>query len=81
MKLSLLVILTILVSCSDAEMSKIGSWGSSAKIKCYSGGLVIYDGHSTGKVISEANSDGYFFRDKGDGNLKEVSGNCVIEYK
>lgn len=41
---------------------------------------MIYEGESTGKVSSELSSDGYFFVDKKDGKLKEVSGNCVIEY-
>ena len=67
--------------CSDAAWGKLGAYGDSAHITCYSGGKLIYDGESTGKVISESSSDGYFFKDKKDGKLKEVSGNCVIAYK
>ncbi len=40
----------------------------------------MFKGKSTGKVLSEENSDGYFFRDAADGKFKEVSGNCVIGY-
>lgn len=36
---------------------------------------------STGKVSSEQDSDGYYFTDAKDKRLKEVSGNCVIQYK
>lgn len=68
------------VSCTDAEISKITSLGSGADVKCYSGGVIIYDGRSTGKIRSEEHSDGYFFKDAKDGRLKEVSGNCVIQY-
>lgn len=70
-----------LSGCTDAGFAKITSMGDSARVKCWSGDTVIFDGESTGKVISEQNSDGYFFKDKADNRLKEVSGNCVIEYK
>lgn len=33
---------------------------------------------STGKVGSEENSDGYYFKDAATGELVEVSGNVVI---
>lgn len=66
--------------CTDAARGKLAAYGGSADIKCYSGTMLIYEGSSTGKVQSEANSDGYNFVDKADGKLKEVSGNCVIEY-
>ena len=68
------------VGCTDGSRAKFSAFGGAAKIKCYSGSLLIYEGESTGKVNSEANSDGYYFVDKKDGKLKEVSGNCVIEY-
>lgn len=66
--------------CTDAGMGKFASLGSSASITCYSGGKLIYEGRSTGKVKSEENSDGYYFVDQSDGKLKEVSGNCIITY-
>lgn len=67
--------------CTDAGMAKLQALGGSADIKCYSGTMLIYEGSSTGKVQSEANSDGYYFVDEADGKMKEVSGNCVIEYQ
>jgi hypothetical protein len=66
--------------CTDAGISRITSFGSAAHVTCYSGGKPIYDGCSTGKVISEEGSDGYFFTDKKDRLLREVSGECVIVY-
>ena len=78
-----IVALAILViGCSDATMGKLTSTltGKGADIKCYSGDKLIYEGRSTGKVSSEAQSDGYFFRDAKDNQLKEVSGNCIISY-
>jgi len=66
--------------CTDATFGKLKALGDSASVQCYSGGKLIYKGFSTGKVASEANSDGYYFIDR-DLNLPvEVSGNCVIVY-
>jgi len=69
-----------LTNCTDASRGKMFSLGDSAHVVCYSGGEKIYEGTSTGKVLSEKNSDGYFFKDMEDGKFKEVSGNCVITY-
>ncbi len=79
-KLIILAAIVVLSGCTDATMSKFASLGSSAHITCYSGIKLIYDGYSSGKVKSEVNSDGYYFVDKKDGRLKEVSGNCIIDY-
>ena len=66
--------------CTDRFIGKVSAYGGSATIKCYSGTLLIYEGISTGKISSEANSDGYSFISKKTNKLTEVSGNCVIEY-
>ena len=76
-----LIINIILIACTDAQMAKLGGLGNEASVKCWSGTKVIYEGKSTGKVQSEADSDGYFFKDKATGKLMEVSGNCVITYE
>lgn len=76
----LLIVGLCSAGCTDAQRSRITSYGSSAKIQCYSGGKLIYDGTSTGKVVSEENSDGYYFREKDTNRLLEVSGNCILEY-
>jgi len=68
------------VGCTDAKMARWSNLGNSASIACYSGGKLIYEGASTGKISSELNSDGYFFKEKSTGKLMEVSGNCVIIY-
>lgn len=76
----ILVIMLSLTGCLDAQMAKVRAIGSSAEVTCFSGEKVIYHGKSSGKVISEENSDGYFFRDKGTKQTVEVSGNCIIVY-
>ena len=66
------------LGCTDAERAKLSGFGSAHSVKCYSGGIVIYEGTASGKVQSEAKSDGYYFNDKETGKLMEVAGNCVI---
>ncbi|CAH9014500.1 putative membrane lipoprotein [Vibrio phage 249E41-1] len=79
-KLFIILGIVAIAGCTDAARGKLSAYGGSASIKCYSADVVIFDGESTGKVTSEANSDGYYFVDKSDGKLKEVSGSCVIQY-
>lgn len=77
MLLMLSMILTV-SSCTDGKMAKVLSYGSSRTITCWSGGVKIYEGRSTGKISSEQNSDGYYFTEEGSNKLMEVSGNCVL---
>jgi hypothetical protein len=67
------------IGCTDAKMKQMTSYGSSAFIKCYSGGQIIYSGESTGKVQTEEQSDGWYFEDSKTGKLVRVSGDCLIE--
>jgi len=75
-----LSLLLALAGCTDAGWGKITSLGNKAHVTCYSGGKMIYEGASTGKVKSEASSDGYYFKDAKTGKIMEVSGNCIILY-
>ena len=68
------------MACTDAGWGKLEALGDPAHVECWSGGQLIYRGRSTGKVSSEANSDGYYFRDAKTRQPMEVSGNCVITY-
>lgn len=65
-------------ACTDAERAKYGSIGSEHSVECYSGGKLIYKGVATGKVLSEETSDGYYFFDKANDKLTEVSADCII---
>lgn len=71
----------LLTGCTDGYTGKLKAFGGSALVRCYSAEFLIYEGHSTGKITSSSQSDGYYFIDKADGKLKEVSGNCVITYE
>jgi hypothetical protein len=67
------------VACTDAYLSQISALGEPGHIVCYSGGKVIYDGKSTGKIGSESGSDGWYLTDAATKKLVRVSGDCVIE--
>ena len=73
-----LTLMASMVSCTDASMSKIGGYGDTFTIKVLGPDTVITY-HSTGKVISEEKSDGYYFTNAANGKLVEVSGNIIIE--
>ncbi len=77
---TLILSLSILSSCTDGQRGRLSAYGGSANVKCYSAEKLIYEGDSTGKVTSSSSSDGYFFIDRKDNKLKEVSGNCIITY-
>jgi len=65
-------------ACTDATLSSVGALGSQAHITCYSGGTVIYDGDSSGRIATVDGSDGWEFRDAKTLRFVRVSGACVI---
>lgn len=70
--------LLLLLACTDAQLASVKALGNSGHITCYSGGQVIYDGVSTGRIASEEHSDGWLLMDSQTGLLVRVSGDCVI---
>ena len=69
--------LIALTACSDATRGAFSSLGDSRQVKCYSGGSLIYEGLTTGKVNNEQQSDGIYFTDKA-GSFIEINADCVI---
>jgi hypothetical protein len=78
MKYILILLLISLIGCTDAGRAKIGGYGDKFKVEMYSGGQKVREWTSTGKVLSEEGSDGYYFNDSETGKLIEVSGDVVI---
>jgi len=77
--LSSLVVGLFLMGCTDASRKNMFTLGSEATVKCYSGGINVYTGRSTGKVLSEERGVGWLFEDAATHKLVRVSGTCVIE--
>lgn len=73
------IVLLSVVGCTDGQIAKFKGLNEQFKIELLSvtTGEVIRTWVSTGKVSSEASSDGYFFMDKNTGKLTEVSG-CIV---
>lgn len=73
-----LILGAALAGCTDGNIARFSALGDAGHITCYSGGTVIYDGKSTGKIGSEESSDGWYFMEEGTKKLIRVSGDCVI---
>lgn len=76
--LAVVALSMMMTSCTDATMSKVGGYGDTFTVKVLGPDTVITY-HSTGKVISEEHSDGYYFTNVATGKLVEVSGTVIIE--
>lgn len=81
MKIFIIATIVLLTSCSEAERAKHLNIGNSAKVTCYSKGIKIYEGHSTGKVEENVFSEGYYFKENESGKFINVPGDCVIVYE
>lgn len=53
-------VFAMFAGCTDAELTKFTTLGQRAEIICRSGGVISFHGISTGKVLNERNSDGYY---------------------
>lgn len=78
MRWMLLVSLVALCGCTDAAISKFQSIGAPHKVELYSGGQKVREWVSTGKVLNEDNSDGFYFCDKDTNVVVRVTGDLVI---
>lgn len=69
--------LVIAPACTSGEQAAMGAWGRPHHIKQFSGGNLIGEWDSAGK-INETQSDGYYFQDLKTGKLVSVSGTVQI---
>lgn len=79
MRYLILMSLMFVAGCTSTQVARVQAYGNKSHIVCYSGGTVIYDGHSTGRVHSPEGSDGWAFKDDKTGRLMEVSADCILE--
>lgn len=73
------VFTAVISGCTNAQMSQYKALGSRGKIVCYSGGVKIYEGTSSGKILTEEGSDGWYFEEDGTGKLIRTNSDCLIE--
>lgn len=67
------------IGCTSAAQSQWGALGSNQRVTLYSGGQAVRVWTSNGKVMSETDSDGYYFMDGATGKLVRVTGDVVVE--
>jgi hypothetical protein len=79
-RISAVIVLALLASCTDAQKGKLSALSTKATVDCWSGPVHMYHGRSTGKVSPEDGGGGYFLKDSARAKLVEVSGSCVVEY-
>lgn len=77
---SALGLAALATGCTDTQTAHWGALGSAARVTCYSGGYLVLDDFSTGKVANAGNSDGYEFKSQTTGRLQQASGDCQIDY-
>ncbi len=64
--------------CTDAERASWGALGNEGTIKCYSGGEVVFDSQSTGKII-QGKDGGLLFREKSSGKYIRAYADCIVK--
>jgi len=63
--------------CTDAERSSMFNYGETAYIKCYSGGQVIFEDESTGKVL-QLDGDGITYKSAKSGKYVRAFADCIV---
>jgi hypothetical protein len=73
-----LIVLTSVTGCASADLSSMKSWGARHHVKQFSGGVLVGEWTSKGRILNEKSSDGYYFEDEKTGNPVMVSGTVQI---
>jgi len=76
-KFAVAMLVVALAGCTDAERARLGTYGSEAAIKCYSGGQEIFSDVSTGKVVS-LDGDGFAYKSKKTGRYVRAFADCIL---
>lgn len=79
--ITLAIMFTVaLGACSDAKRQAFGALGKPRKVTVYpANGDSARVWITTGKLVNEDNSDGFYFEDAATGKLVEVYGQAVVE--
>lgn len=75
-KLTILVLAILATGCTDSELAKFDSYGENAAITCYSGGKVVLQDTSTGRVITQGATTA--FKSQTTQRYVKSTADCVI---
>ena len=67
----------LLGGCTDAERAAMFAYGDKAQITCYSGGEVVFQDTSTGKV-SPVDGEGLTFKSNTTGAYVRAFADCIV---
>jgi len=67
-------------ACTDTTIAHIAAIGDPGRVTCYSGGKLVLDDFSTGKIKNAGQSDGYEFKSATTQRLQQASGDCQVDY-
>lgn len=67
-----------IAACTDASVEQLTNYGEEAKVVCFSGGQVIFDDMSTGRVQASDSGAGLYFRSKTSGRYVRTYADCII---
>ena len=79
MKRFVFVLLLAIVGCTSATQSQFSAYGHDFHVRVFCGDKQIGDFHSSGKVLTEEHSDGWYFTDRNTRTLVRISGTVIIE--
>lgn len=66
-----------LAACTDAERASMFNYGETAYIVCYSGGQVIFEDVSTGKVL-QLDGDGITYKSAKTQKYVRAFADCIV---
>ena len=64
--------------CSRANYAAASAWGRNHHVQLYSGGKLIGEWETTGKIENEEHSNGYYFQDEKTGKMVMIDGQVII---
>jgi hypothetical protein len=78
-KLLIVALALALAGCTDAERADFGAYGEEAGIYCYSGGKLVFEDQSTGRIQSD--TQGIFYKSKATGRYIRAYADCIVVSK
>ena len=79
-KIILILMMFLSISaCTDSAKGRLGAYGESAQVNCFSGGKEVYNGKSSGKV--KLSKGGFVkFTEQDTNKYIEITADCVVKY-
>ncbi len=76
-KITIIALICFTPACSDGTKASFSALGKKHRVKLYSGGVVVGEWVSSGKITNETNSDGYYFNDDATDKLVRVDNSSL----